>query len=87
MRSRKFFMTPTETRPRPADPHTALEHVLAELGIRRTLTALLRLLIAAKRPPPRPRQHHAPLDNHLRRDIGLPPLPDRPPPDHPLRLR
>lgn len=89
MRSRTCFMTPMKSRTRPFDPHAALAQVLAELGTRRTLAALLRQLAAAKRPPPRPRrrQQHALLDNHLRRDIGLPPLPSGRAPPHGFWLR
>ncbi|EBA18347.1 hypothetical protein RSK20926_11529 [Roseobacter sp. SK209-2-6] len=57
------------------DPHAALAQVLARFGLRRTLTALASQWIASRRltsktgrPPP--------LNNHLRRDIGLLPLPE-----------
>jgi hypothetical protein len=58
-----------------ADLNTALTRLLAEFGTMRTLTALLRALIAARRPPPAKRLRRHPLNcNHLRRDIGLPPV-------------
>lgn len=60
-----------------ADPNTALARILADFGARRTLTALLRALIAARRPPPARRVlRNRQLSNHLRSDIGLPPLPE-----------
>jgi hypothetical protein len=60
-----------------ADPNAALARILAELGARRTFTALLRALVAARRPPPAKGLRRHPLNcNHLRRDIGLPPVQD-----------
>ncbi|MGR3760681.1 hypothetical protein ACUXV3_11215 [Roseobacteraceae bacterium NS-SX3] len=57
------------------DPHAALAQILADLGLRRTLAAIIRLLIAAHSPPHKAGRT-APLSNHMRRDIGLPPLPE-----------
>ncbi|MEK0164581.1 hypothetical protein VWZ88_09040 [Phaeobacter sp. JH20_36] len=64
------------------DPHAALAQILADLGLRRTLTAILRQMIAAQSPPRR-RASTLPICNHLRRDIGLPPLADRLPSSRP----
>lgn len=74
-------MTRIETRIPAAEAQALLAQILAELGIRRTLAALLRLAIATNRAPPRPNHHlrPAPLNDHLRRDIGLAPLPEPPP--------
>ncbi len=57
-----------------AELNTALTRLLAEFGTRRTLTALLRALIATRRPPPARLKRHPLNCNHLRRDIGLPPV-------------
>ena len=66
-----------------ADLNTALTRLLAEFGTRRTLTALLRALIDTRRPPPAKRLRRHPLNcNHLRRDIGLPPVRETLPPQH-----
>ena len=59
-----------------ADLNAALAQITADFGKWRVLSALLRHLFIRKRPvamlsPP-------PLDAHLRRDIGLPPLSDKP---------
>ena len=68
-------MTRTELHTPIRDPHAALAQILASLGLRRTLTAVLRLVIAAHSPPRKPARPQA-LSNHMRRDIGLPPLPE-----------
>jgi len=66
-----------------ADLNTALAQITADFGAWRVLSALLRQLFIRKRratmlsPPP--------LNAHMRRDIGLPPLSDQPP--VPLILR
>ena len=80
-------MTRIETRIPATEAQALLAQIMAELGIRRTFAALLRLAIATNRAPPRP-DHHlrpAPLSDHLRRDIGLAPLPE-PPPANPMRF-
>lgn len=57
------------------DPQAALAQILADLGLRRTVAAIIRQLLSPQRPP-----HKSgpalPLSNHIRRDIGLPPLPE-----------
>ncbi|KIC15181.1 hypothetical protein [Leisingera sp. ANG-Vp] len=68
-------MTRTDLHAPIRDPHAALAQILASLGLRRTLMAILRQIIAAHSPP-RDAGRTSPLNNHMRRDIGLPPLPE-----------
>ncbi|UWQ79785.1 hypothetical protein K3725_01895 [Leisingera sp. S132] len=68
-------MTRTDFRSPVHDHQAVLAQILADLGLRRTLIALLRQMFAAQSPPRRP-DRTPPLSNHMRRDIGLPPLPE-----------
>ncbi|KIC11652.1 hypothetical protein RA19_06430 [Leisingera sp. ANG-M1] len=68
-------MTRTEFTTPIRDPHAALAQILADLGLRRTLTAILRQILAAHSPPRKAARTQA-LSNHMRRDIGLAPLPE-----------
>lgn len=69
--------TTTEIHSISRDPRLAITQVIDQHGAWRVLRAAL-LALAAKGPGP-----HAPaerwLNDHLRRDIGLPPAPPRPP--------
>ena len=67
-----------------ADLNTALAQITADFGAWRVLSALLRHLFIRKR---RVTMLSPPLLNaHMRRDIGLPPLSDRPPVPLPMRF-
>ncbi|QDI77141.1 MULTISPECIES: hypothetical protein [Leisingera] len=57
------------------DPQAALAQILADLGLRRTVAAIVRHLLSAQRPP-RKAGRTLPLSNYIRQDIGLPPLPE-----------
>lgn len=66
------------TRTDPLAPFGAtLEDIIAHFGIRRVLLAALAALIARHRA--RPLSSLVDLDDHLRRDIGLPPKAASPP--------
>jgi hypothetical protein len=67
-------MTPI-THPEPRALRAALDSIIETYGRRRVLLALLLRPRRSNPPPPPPLG----LNNHLRRDIGLEPLP--PPPD------
>ncbi len=60
-----------------ASPRDTVEALILDLGLRRFLALSLRVVFARRRRNAR-RARSIDLDNHLRRDIGLPPL-DRPP--------
>jgi len=76
-------MTRLESVPPFGDLNTALAQITADFGTWRVLSALLRQLFIRKR---RVTMLAPPLDAHMRRDVGLPPLSDRPPVPLPMRF-
>ncbi|PCJ09043.1 MAG: hypothetical protein COB16_05705 [Rhodobacteraceae bacterium] len=66
-----------------AELNAALAQITADFGKWRVLRALLRHLFVRKRPVA---ILSPPLNAHMRRDIGLPPLSDRPPVPLPMRF-
>lgn len=70
-------MTPLPTFSRSEDLRFSIDAAIAAHGPRRVLFAVLRALF---RPPPQPKRRYdeRSLTTHLRRDIGLPPIPRNP---------
>ncbi|OUS35038.1 hypothetical protein A9Q94_14260 [Rhodobacterales bacterium 56_14_T64] len=66
-----------------ADLNAALVQITSDFGKWRVLSALLRQLFIRKR---RVTMLAPPLNAHMRKDIGLPPLSDRPPVPLPMRF-